>query len=603
MSSGCLRLSHPDGAPTLGRSTLHCQTRTAWSRKERPMKPTQVALYARVSSEQQNEARTIESQIADLRTRIAATGVALPAELEFVDNGYSGATLIRPALERLRDVTAAGGIDHLYVHCPDRLARNYAHQVLLLEEFIRAGVEVIFLNREVGQTPEDQLLLQVQGMIAEYERAKILERSRRGKRHGAQVGKVSVLGGAPYGYRYVTKQEGAGEAHFEIVWEEARVVCQVFEWVGRDRCSIGEVRRRLEAAKEQTRTGKTVWDRATIGGMLHNPAYKREAAFGKTIIEPLHPRLRAQRGRPLQPKHAYSHQDVPPDQWMSIPVPALVDAVLFDAVAEQLQENRQRARVPQRGAKYLLQGLIVCACCGYAYYGKAISPSGRKHHERSYAYYHGLGSDAYRFGGVRLCWNKQLRTDLLEQAVWNEVCKLLEEPSRLEQEYRQRLLAKESSIELVGLETSLGRLRQGIARLIDSYAEGMIDKPEFEPRITRMRQRIQQLEKQVQQIQDEAGMEHELRLILGRLETFAAKVKEGLTEADWLTRREIIRTLVKRVEVDQEHVNVIFRIGPTTPSTPSDHHTQSLPHCRGRGVAIVGKYCLAWNGGSHRRQT
>ncbi len=203
-----------------------------------------------------------------------------------MDNGYSGATLIRPALERLRDVAAAGGIDQVYVHCPDRLARNYAHQVLLLEEFLRAGVEVVFLNREVGQTPEDQLLLQVQGMIAEYERAKILERSRRGKRHGAQVGKVSVLAGAPYGYRYVTKHEGAGEASFEIVWEEARVVRQVFEWVGRDRCTIGEVRRRLEAARERTRTGKTVWDRATIGGMLKNPAYKGEAAFGKTAIEP-----------------------------------------------------------------------------------------------------------------------------------------------------------------------------------------------------------------------------------------------------------------------------------------------------------------------------
>jgi site-specific DNA recombinase len=365
------------------------------------MTPTQVALYARVSSDQQSEAKTIESQVADLRTRIAATGATPSSELEFIDNGYSGATLIRPALERLRDVAAAGGIDHLYVHCPDRLARNYAHQVLLLEEFLRAGVEVSFLNREVGQTPEDQLLLQVQGMIAEYERAKILERSRRGKRHGAQVGKVSVLGGAPYGYRYITKQEGAGEASFEIVWEEARVVRQVFEWVGRDRCSIGEVRRRLEAARERTRTGKTTWDRATIGGMLHNPAYKGEAAFGKTVIEPLRPRLRAQRGRPLQPKHAYSHQDVPSDQWMSIPVPALVDATLFDAVQEQLQENRQRARVPQRGAKYLLQGLIVCACCGYAYYGKAISPSGRKHHVRSYAYYHCIGSDAYRFGGVR----------------------------------------------------------------------------------------------------------------------------------------------------------------------------------------------------------
>jgi site-specific DNA recombinase len=549
------------------------------------MKTMPVALYARVSSDQQNEARTIESQIADLRTRIAATGVALPPELEFVDNGYSGATLIRPALERLRDVAAAGGIDQVYVHCPDRLARNYAHQVLLLEEFLRAGVEVIFLNREVGQTPEDQLLLQVQGMIAEYERAKILERSRRGKRHGAQVGKVSVLGGAPYGYRYVTKQEGNGEAHFEIVWEEARVVRQVFEWVGRDRCSIGEVRRRLEAAKERTRTGKTTWDRATIGGMLHNLAYKGEAAFGKTVIEPLRPRLRAQRGSSLQPKHAYAHRDLPPEQWMSIPVPALVDAALFDAVAEQLQENRERARIPQRGAKYLLQGLIVCGCCGYAYYGKGISPSGRKHHERSYAYYRCIGADAYRFGGVRLCWNKQLRTDLADEAVWEEVCRLLEHPERLEQEYRRRLVQEENTPdELSSLEARMGRLRQGIARLIDSYADGLIDKGEFEPRIARMRERLKQIEEQAQQVKDEASLEHELTLILGRFDEFTARIKTGLHDADWQTRREIIRALVKRVEIDQEQLRVVFRVNPPpqAPQLPSEKDSQSLQHCRGR---------------------
>jgi site-specific DNA recombinase len=112
-----------------------------------------VAIYARVSSEQQSEAKTIESQLADLRAKVTTAGEMLLTEQEFVDNGYSGATLIRPALERLRDVIAAGGIDRLYVHCPDRLARNYAHQVLLLDEFTRAGVEVVFLNREVGQTP------------------------------------------------------------------------------------------------------------------------------------------------------------------------------------------------------------------------------------------------------------------------------------------------------------------------------------------------------------------------------------------------------------------------------------------------------------------
>ena len=164
------------------------------------MKSLPVAIYARVSSDQQTEAHTIASQLAALRARVVTDECELPDEMQFIDEGYSGATLVRPGLERLRDVSAAGGLERLYVHSPDRLARKYAYQVLLMDEFHRAGVEVVFLNRELGRSPEDELLLQVQGMVAEYERAKILERSRRGKRHAAHAGVVSVLGGAPYGY-------------------------------------------------------------------------------------------------------------------------------------------------------------------------------------------------------------------------------------------------------------------------------------------------------------------------------------------------------------------------------------------------------------------
>ncbi len=426
-----------------------------------------------------------------------------------------------------------------------------------------------------------------------------MERSRRGKRHGAQVGKVSVLSGAPYGYRYISKQEGDGEARYEIVWEEARVVRQVFEWVGRDRCSIGEVSRRLQAAGEQTRTGKTIWDRGTIHDMLKNPAYKGEAAFGKTAIEPLRPRLRAQRGRPLQPKRPYSYHDVPAEQWMSIAVPALVDADLFESVAEQLQENRAHARVGQRGARYLLQGLISCACCGYAYYGKQISPNARKHHERSYAYYRCIGTDAYRFGGVRICSNKQLRTDLVDEAVWEEVCRLLEHPERLEQEYRRRFLQEEQTPdELSQLEARMSRLRQGVARLIDSYAEGLIDKDEFEPRVTRMRERLKQIEEQALQIKDDASLERELTLILGRLDEFASRVKQGLEQADWSTRRDIIRALVKRVEIDQERVRVIFRVNPPPVASqlPSEKNAQSLQHCGGRDFSVTRQHSAPWNG-------
>ena len=155
------------------------------------MKPTQVAIYARVSSEQQADARPVASQVAALRERVAADGLTVSEAMQFLEEGYSGATLVRPALERLRDVIAAGSVDRLYVHSPDRLARKYAYQVLLVDEFRRAGVEVIFLNRALGQSPEDDLLLQVQGMIAEYERAKIIERHRRGKRHAAHGGAVN----------------------------------------------------------------------------------------------------------------------------------------------------------------------------------------------------------------------------------------------------------------------------------------------------------------------------------------------------------------------------------------------------------------------------
>ena len=143
------------------------------------------AIYARVSSEQQ---KTVDSQVAALKDRLVQDGLIVEDELCFVDDGYSGSTLVRPALERLRDVAYVGGIDRLYVHSPDRLARRYAYQVLLVDELTHHGVEIVFLNHALGTSPEGDLLLQVQGIISEYERTKIMERSRRGKRYAARRG-------------------------------------------------------------------------------------------------------------------------------------------------------------------------------------------------------------------------------------------------------------------------------------------------------------------------------------------------------------------------------------------------------------------------------
>ena len=166
-----------------------------------------IALYARVSSERQAQQATIDSQIAALKHRAQADGHrVLPTDL-YIDDGYSGATLVRPALERLRDRVAEGAIEILYVHSPDRLARKYAYQVLLLEELHHQGVQVVFVLGPQGRSAEDELLVQVQGMFAEYERAKRLERYRRGKLHKAQKGLCNSLSGAPYGYRYVPRTD------------------------------------------------------------------------------------------------------------------------------------------------------------------------------------------------------------------------------------------------------------------------------------------------------------------------------------------------------------------------------------------------------------
>jgi site-specific DNA recombinase len=338
--------------------------------QSRPGSSLRVAIYARVSSDQQAERHTIDSQVKDLLARAAADGHEVGAELRFLDEGYSGATVVRPALERLRDAAAWSAVDVVYVQAPDRLARSYVHQAVLVEEFERAGTEVVFLNRPIGQSPEDTLLLQVQGMFAEYERARMLERSRRGKRHLAQAGSVSVLSRAPYGYRYVGRESGGGAARFEVVEDRAAVVHRVFHWVGDEHVTLSGVCRRLLETGVPSPTGNARWSRSTVWILLSNPAYAGQAAFGKNTSAPWTAPLRPARGRAGVPKRPFRQVPAPVEHRITIAVPALVEVDLFERVQEQLAENRRRARQRREGVRYLLQGLLVCAKCGYAFCGQ-----------------------------------------------------------------------------------------------------------------------------------------------------------------------------------------------------------------------------------------
>lgn len=376
------------------------------------MKPA--AIYTRVSSEQQKADQTIGSQVEALQAYAEAQGYAVPADWIFRDEGYSGATLVRPGLERVRDLAAEGQLEAILVYSPDRLSRKYAYQVLLLEEFSRSGVEVVFVNTPQAETPEQQLLLQFQGMIAEYERAQIAERSRRGTRFRAKSGVVNVLSGAPYGYRYVKKTEHSA-AYYEIIEAEATSVREAYRLYTEELVSIGEIARRFNAQDVPTRKGISPWERSTVWGILRNPAYMGKACYGKTEQV-----SRTKITRKLRQKGGYSPRDSsnrerPREEWIEIPVPPIISEATFALAQERLAMNKQLS--PRRTKEVtLLQGMLVCQECGYRYYRTSTRTSKRKIYS-----YRCLGSDDYRYPNGRVCSSRPIRQDYLDGVVWKKV--------------------------------------------------------------------------------------------------------------------------------------------------------------------------------------
>jgi site-specific DNA recombinase len=528
------------------------------------------ALYARVSTDRQVQSGTIESQVAAIETRISEDGIPLETIARYLDDGYSGGTLHRPGLERLRDAIAAGLLDRLYVLEPDRLAREFVQQWLLIEEIAAFGVTLIWVQHPPATTPEEELLVQIQGCVAQYERTKIVERCRRGRRHAAQQGGVHVLSHAPYGYRYIPKAHGGGAAQYEVDLAEARVVRQVFTWVGEERCSLAEVCRRLEAAGIPSRKGKPRWQRPTIADLLSNPAYRGAAAFGRHRI--VTERGTQRRRRVLTPE----------DEWISIPVPPLVSAELFAAAAQQVASEQRR--VQPRGSGSLLTGLLRCGDCGAAWVGHTNwrdCATGRAW----YRYYRCQGTDRRRWGGERRCASRCVPMDALDTAVWSEVQRLLAQPEQVLEEWQRRLSGageQEARHELRPLERQLRQVEQMRERLIDSYAEGVITKADLTSRLRRYEERVARLQDQQAAVEELVAQEAELRLVLGRLEEFAAAVQQGLEDAPGALQRQLITTLVQRIELRADGIRVVFRVQPG-PAPPG----MNLHYCTDRATEML----------------
>ncbi len=547
---------------------------------------TSAAIYARVSSARQKQDDTIASQTAALRAHAVTSRLEVPEQWVFEDEGHSGATLVRPALERLRDLVAGVGVDVVLVYSPDRLARKFAYQALLIEEFTRCGTRVEFVNGPRGDRPEDALLVQFQGMFAEYEKAQIMERYRRGKTHRARTGSVNVLSGAPFGYRYVRKSAHAG-AGYEIIAYEAALVTELFRRYADDGATIAELTRWLTEQGVPTRTGKSRWDRSVVWGMLRNPAYAGQAVFGKTMTVSEAPGLnRRARLEGRSTPRAVKVVDRPRDEQITIAVPAIVSTETFDRVAVRLVDNKRFAarntRIPS-----LLQGLAACAGCGYAYYRTSTRTTNKK-----IFYYRCLGSDDYRYEGGRVCVNKPVRADHLDQVVWDHIGALLADPAVIRTEIDRRLdqarTSDPATQQRQRLQDALAKAANAITRMIEAFQEQLVTLDELRARMPDLRAHETGLRHQIDALDAQTADREAYLKLADDLEGFLARLHHRTTDAGIEERQRVLRLLVKDVIVGPEKITIRHRI-PAPGST--NRHPHDSPSTEGEQPA---GYPLRW---------
>ena len=477
-------------------------------------------------------------------------------------------------------------------YSPDRLARKFAYQALLIEEFARAGTKVEFVNGPRGDSPEDQLLIQFQGMFAEYEKAQLMERYRRGKAYRARSGSVNVLGGAPFGYRYIRKTPEAG-ARYEIIEHEAALVAEMFRRYADDGATIADLGRWIARASPPAPARSL----GPVGDLGHAPQPRLRRPRG-VRQDPGHPRAAGpEPGRPAaRTNHAPGGQDRGPaprgmDQ---IAVPAIVDQDTFDRVQQRLEDNK---RFASRNSKVpsLLQGLAACSACGYAYYhGHTTTTAGNKIY-----YYRCLGSDDYRYEGGRVCGNKPVRADYLDTVVWDHITSLLADPALIRAEIDRRLTQARTSDPVTRqrkqLELALAKAATSVTAMIEAYSEQLITIDELRTRMPHLRAREANLRSQIEALDAQAADQDAYLKLADDLDGFLAQLRGNAATASISERQRVLRLLVKDVLIGPEKITIRHRI-PVRERTSSGggHHDttdtegdmrQSYPLCWGRGIA------------------
>ena len=528
-----------DGEKTGGRKTSQADelARTESGR---------VAIYVRVSSEQQEKDETIESQLSNIKTYARQNQIGICDQNVYIDEGYTGKVLRRPALDKLLDCAHEGAYDQVLILNPFRLARNYGHQILLMEEFGRASCEVTFIQRPIGQGPDEDLLLQMQGVIAQYEHAKIQERTRRGKLHRMRNGEL-ISGQRVFGYDYISRKNEV-PAHYLIIETEAAVVRNIFHWFIHDSLSLRKIALRLrDAGVPAVRGGR--WHASQIGRMLGYSLYTGTGYANK--LEAVEPTQKTHQAT-YRKKLKSSHRKRPQEQWFPFSAPAIVEEEIFELAHKRLEKNRQLAA---RNTKheYLLRGLICCKSCGSSMMidtrgGYYMCPLSRK------------GTALNR--GREPCDNKQhLPIVQLDEQVWLEVRRLLKKPSLLKRYYpklKDKIYPKALGGSVDKLNAKIEIIQKQIKRTNNLFIQGILDQTSHKEKYTELKTTLQLLELQRDRSASDLMDKEDVEELLRSFKTFASTIKNRLDTSDFTTRRNIVENMLKIVIVDKTVITIEY---------------------------------------------
>jgi site-specific DNA recombinase len=516
------------------------------------------AVYARVSTTRQAQAQTIEQQLDRLRAAVAEHGWELDQQHVYRDDGYSGASLGRPGLDRLRDHAALADLDVVLVTAPDRLARNYVHQVLLIEELAGHGCRVEFLDRPMSADPHDQLLLQIRGAVAEYERTLIAERMRRGRLAKLRAGTLLPWTRAPFGYR-LDAERPRDPAAVRVEPGEAVLVAQLFDWYLEPQATVYQLARRLTGLGVATPMGKPCWNVASVRGILRNPAYAGRALTNRTRVTP----ARRRKSAMLPAGAGVSHAPRPPEDWIEVPVPQIVSEETFAQVQAKLDANQQGAARNTRH-EYLLRALVSCGVC-------RLSCTARRS-AAGYCYYLCRGrTDPLRAAQGQRCTARYIPAGQLDELVWADLCALLTDPAHVTRALARARggawLPQELQARQAAIRRALGQLDRQRQRLLDAYLAQVIGLDELQRKRQELDRRHATLLAQQRQLEAAAGQRLELQAVADGIERFCHTVRAGLATATFAQRRQLAELLIDRVIVTNSEVEIRYVL-PTSPDGP-----------------------------------